>query len=285
MRLLIFGRTGQVARELTRNLSLENEALFLDREAADLQDPDICASAIDDFDCDAVINAAAYTAVDQAEYEESLAFTINASAPRAMALAARAKDIPFLHVSTDYVFDGSGEAPFRPDSPVAPMSAYGRTKLAGEAGIAKAGGHWAILRTSWVFSGHGGNFVKTMLRLGAEREKLDVVSDQIGAPTPAADIARALLIMAQAMSKGANGGIHHFAGIPNVSWADFARAIMTEAGLDCEINNISTSEYPTPARRPANSRLDCSSLSASFGIERPDWRSGLRTVIKELGQK
>ncbi|WP_135447913.1 dTDP-4-dehydrorhamnose reductase [Tabrizicola caldifontis] len=279
MKLLVFGRTGQVARELQR---LAPGATFLGREDADLMDPAACAAAISAHDADAIVNAAAWTAVDKAETEEAAATTVNGEAPAAMAKAAAARGIPFLHVSTDYVFDGTGSQPFAPDHPTAPLNPYGRSKLAGEQGIRAAGGPHLILRTSWVVSAHGANFVKTMLRLGAERESLNVVADQIGGPTPAAAIAGALMTAARAMAEGAPGGTHHFSGSPDTSWADFARAIMAEAGLPCRINDIPTREYPTPAQRPLNSRLDCSSFTAAFGIPRPDWRSGLAAIVQEL---
>jgi dTDP-4-dehydrorhamnose reductase len=279
MRLLVFGKTGQVARELQR---IAPDAHYLGREEADLMDPAACAAAVIASDADAVINAAAWTAVDKAEAEEAAATVVNGDAPAAMARAAANKGIPFLHVSTDYVFDGAGDQPFAPDHPTAPLGAYGRSKLKGEAGVRAAGGQHLILRTSWVVSAHGTNFVKTMLRLGGERESLRVVADQIGGPTPAADIAGALVTAAKALRDGAPGGSHHFSGRPDTSWADFARAIMAEAGLSCRIEDITTAEYPTPARRPLNSRLDCRAFTKAFGIPRPDWRAGLAMIVKEL---
>lgn len=281
MNLLIFGKTGQVARELQR---LAPDAIFLGRDEADLMDPAACAEAIAAHKADAIINAAAWTAVDKAETEEAAATVVNGDAPTAMANAASAKGIPFLHISTDYVFDGTGEQPFTPDHPTGPLGAYGRSKLAGEKGVRAAGGNHLVLRTSWVVSAHGNNFVKTMLRLGAERESLNVVADQIGGPTPAAAIAQALLTAAKAMTQGAQGGTHHFSGAPDTSWADFARAIMAQANLPCQVHDIPTSEYPTPAKRPLNSRLDCSALTTAFGIPRPDWRQGLSVIVKELIQ-
>jgi dTDP-4-dehydrorhamnose reductase len=279
MKLLVFGKTGQVARELHR---LVPEANFLGRNETDLMDPVACAAAIAASDADAVINAAAWTAVDQAETDEAAATVINGEAPSAMARAAAARGIPFLHISTDYVFDGSGDQPFPPDHPTAPLGAYGRSKLAGEEGTRDAGGSHLILRTSWVVSAHGANFVKTMLRLGRERETLNVVADQIGGPTPSAAIAQALVTAAQAMTNGAQGGTHHFSGAPDTSWADFAREIMALAGLPCQIEDIPTVAYPTPARRPLNSRLDCSAFTTAFSIPRPDWRQGLSDILKEL---
>lgn len=279
MKLLIFGRTGQVARELQH---IAPDATCLGRDAADLLNPAACAAAIAATDADAVINVAAWTAVDKAEAEEAAATVVNGDAPTAMARAAATKGLPFLHVSTDYVFDGSGDLPFAPDDPTAPLNAYGRSKLAGEEGVRDADGPHLILRTSWVVSAHGANFVKTMLRLGAERASLNVVADQIGGPTPAAAIARALVDAASSLLDGAEGGTHHLSGEPDTSWADFAREIMAQAALPCRIEDIPTSAYPTPARRPLNSRLDCSLFDATFGVSRPDWRAGLADILKEL---
>lgn len=279
MKLLIFGKTGQVARELQR---IAPDATYLGRDQADLLNPTVCAAAIAASDADAIINAAAWTAVDKAEAEETAATIVNGEAPAAMARAAAARNLPFLHISTDYVFDGSGDLPFAPDDPTAPLNAYGRSKLAGEIGVRGADGSHLILRTSWVVSAHGANFVKTMLRLGAERESLNVVADQIGGPTPAAAIARALVEAASSLLDGAEGGTHHFSGDPDTSWAGLAREIMSQAALPCRIEDIPTSAYPTPARRPLNSRLDCSLFDATFGIARPDWRAGLSDILKEL---
>lgn len=279
MTLLVFGKTGQVATELARLLP---DALFLGRDVADLADPAACAAAIAAHKPQAVINAAAWTAVDKAESEEPAALVVNGDAPAAMARACADLLIPFVHISTDYVFDGTGTEAFTPDHPVAPLNAYGRTKLAGEEGIRAAGGVYAILRTSWVFSAHGNNFLKTMLRLGATRDKLTVVADQIGGPTPAAAIAQACLTIAHALRRSPDlSGTYHFSGAPDVSWADFARDIMTQAGFPCQIEDIPTSAYPTPAARPANSRMDCSALSV-FGITRPDWRAAVAQIIDEL---
>ena len=274
-KVLIFGETGQVARELARNVPAGVKAEFLGRDRADLGDPISCAAEIMARWPEVVINAAAWTGVDAAESSEAEATVVNAAAPGAMARACASRGLPFLHISSDYVFDGVGDQPFGVDHPTAPLGAYGRSKLAGEGQVLAAGG--LVLRTSWVFSAHGANFVKTMLRLGATRESLNVVADQIGGPTPAADIARALYGLAQTGARG----IVHFAGAPDVSWADFARAVMAGAGLPCQINDISSAGYPTPAKRPKNSRLDCSGLER-LGLERPDWRAGLAEVLQEL---
>ena len=282
MKVLVFGQSGQVAQELARRVPNGVTARFLSRAEADLANPAACAAAVAAFDGDAVINAAAWTAVDRAEAEEAAANVVNGDAPAAMAVACAAKGLPFLHVSTDYVFDGSGAQPFGVDHATGPLGAYGRTKLAGELGVRAAGGNHLILRTSWVVSAHGNNFVKTMVRLGRERAGLNVVADQVGGPTPAAAIADALYVAARAMVAGQPGGTHHFSGAPDVSWADFARAIMARAGLACQITDIPTQAYPTPAKRPANSRMDCSALEAAFGIARPDWRAGLDEILKEV---
>lgn len=280
MKVLVFGQTGQVARELARVIPAGVAARFLGRAQADLTQPDACAAQI--TDCDIVINAAAWTAVDLAESHEDEATLINADAPSAMARACAAQGVPMIHISTDYVFDGAGGAPFAPDHLTAPLGAYGRSKLGGEAGIRASGARAVILRTSWVFSAHGNNFLKTMLRLGGARESLNVVADQIGGPTPAAAIAEAVWRIAAALGQGHAGGTYHYSGAPDVSWADFARAIMQAANLPCAVQDIPTLAYPTPARRPANSRLDCSSLLRDFGITRPDWRAALPALIKEL---
>lgn len=280
---LVFGRTGQVATELGR---LMPGARFLGRAEADLADPAACAAAIRAHAPEVVINAAAWTAVDAAEAGEAAARVVNADAPAAMARAAATRGLPILHLSSDYVFDGSGDRPWRPADRPAPLSAYGRTKLAGEEGVRAAGGAHLILRTSWVFSAHGTNFVKTMLRLSESRDRLGVVADQTGGPTPAAAIADALLAIAAAFAAGRGaGGTFHLSGRPDTSWADFARAIFAAAGRRVTVDDIATAAWPTPARRPANSRLDCTSLAASYGIARPDWRDGLADVLAELGAR
>jgi len=281
MSILVFGRTGQLARELAKHEGVT----CLGRDQADLSDPEACANAIRDRAPLSVINAAAYTAVDRAEEEEALATVINGDAPGAMARACAELDIPFVTVSTDYVFDGKGTASWRTDDASAPVNAYGRSKLAGERAVSMAGGAFGILRTSWVVSSHGHNFVKTMLRLGRERERLTIVADQIGAPTPARDIATACLEMALQLGQDpAKSGLYHLAGAPQTSWADFAREIFRQAGITCKVEDILTSDYPTPAARPLNSRLDCALLETVFGIPQPDWRTGLNDILKELGE-
>ena len=232
-----------------------------------------------------MINAAAWTAVDAAEAHEAEATAINGAAPGAMAAECAALGIPFVTVSTDYVFDGSGSAPWRPGDAPAPLGAYGRSKLAGELAVAAARGRWAVLRTSWVVSAHGSNFVKTMLRLGRERDALGVVADQIGAPTPARAIAAACVKMAETLlSEPEKTGIYHFSGAPDTSWADFAREIFAQAAIACTVTGIPSSGYPTRAARPLNSRLDCSATETNFAISRPDWRAGLADILRDLGE-
>ncbi|MEM7546408.1 MAG: dTDP-4-dehydrorhamnose reductase [Pseudomonadota bacterium] len=282
MKLLMFGRTGQVAAEVLRRAG-QVQVVALSRDEADLADPVACAALITGTDADAVLNAAAWTNVDGAEANEAAASVINGAAPTAMAEAAAARDLPFIHISTDYVFDGSGTAPWQVGDAVAPINAYGWTKLAGERGVEAAGGPHAILRTSWVFSAHGANFVRTMLRVGASRERLTVVDDQIGGPTPAAAIADACItIAATFQSGGGQSGIYHLSGSPAVSWCDFARAIFAVAGMSTVAEPIPTTDYPTPAKRPLNSRLDCSAIGEAFGINVPDWRAGLSDVLEDL---
>ena len=283
MKVLVFGHSGQVATELRALDGDDVQIIALARADADLTDPAACAAAISVHAPDAVINAAAYTAVDKAESDAETAQIINADAPAAMARACAARDIPFVSISTDYVFSGAGDTPWVPADPTYPQSVYGRTKRDGEVAIVKAGGRYAILRTSWVVSAHGNNFVKTMLRLGAERKTLTIVADQIGGPTGAAEIAQACIKIAKTLaSEPEKSSIYHFSGAPDTSWADFARAIFDAANIPCAVTDIPSSDYPTPAKRPLNSRLDCTTTEAAFGISRPDWRESLTHILTQL---
>ena len=285
MTILVFGRSGQVARSLSERAGEASAPLvFLGRDQADLSLPEQCAAAIREQRPAAVINAAAWTAVDAAEESEAEASVVNGEAPGVMATTCAELAIPFLHVSSDYVFDGSGVLPWAPSAPAEPLGAYGRSKALGETRIRESGARAVVLRTSWVFSPFGANFVKTMLRLGAERERLSVVDDQIGGPTSARSIAGALLSLAEQMLAGRKGGTYNFSGAPAVSWAAFAKTIMKQANLPCEITPIPTTAYPTPAPRPLNSRLDCASLSSDFGIEQSDWRMELSDVLESLNE-
>ena len=277
--ILVFGKTGQVATELEHS----GDVLALGRDQADLSDPVACVQAIHDLAPRAVINAAAYTAVDKAEEDEELATIINGDAPTSIAQACAEMKIPLVHISSDYVFEGSGGGLWKPSDATAPQNAYGRSKLAGEAGILGSGATYAILRTSWVVSAHGANFVKTMLRLSETRDTLSVVGDQIGGPTPAGDIAGACLKIALRLQEDhSKSGTYHYSGAPNVSWADFASEIFTQASRSVTIIPITTAEYPTPAKRPLNSRMDCRLTNSTFGIEQLDWRVGLKAILKEL---
>lgn len=279
MSLLVFGKTGQVSTEISQLANVTS----LGRDQTDLSDPAACAAAIHAAKPDAVINAAAYTAVDRAEAEEDLATLVNGAAPGAMADACAKLGIPLVQISTDYVFDGQGDRPFTPDEETDPLGAYGRSKAVGEELVRKSGAIHVILRTSWVFSAHGNNFVKTMLRLSDTRDELGVVDDQIGGPTSARAIAQACLGIAEQLKAVPDkSGTYHFAGAPDISWHGFASEIFEQAGKVIKINAISTSEFPTPAARPTNSRMDCSSTFQNFGISRPDWKLDLTNILADL---
>jgi dTDP-4-dehydrorhamnose reductase len=281
MRMLVFGKNGQVARAL--QAAGGETVTALGRDKADLMHPGAAREAIAAHKPDLVINAAAYTAVDKAEEEEAAARRLNAGAPAEMAEAAQAADVPFIHLSTDYVFDGKAEDRIAEDEETAPLNIYGATKREGEIAVGAAHGQAVILRTSWVFSEYGGNFVKTMLRLSESRDALSIVADQIGGPTEAGDIAKALLAIAGKKHRGAPGaGIYHFQGAPAVSWADFAEKIFDIAGRAVKVSHIKTEDYPTPAARPRYTVLDCAKIEREFGIGQPDWRESLRRVIDAL---
>lgn len=285
MRVLVFGRTGQVATELGRLAGPDLRVTLLGRDEVDLMNPEACAERIAATDADVVINAAAYTAVDKAEEDAAFAEVVNAAAPSAMALASEARGLPLLHISTDYVFDGGKDGAWTEDDPVAPLGVYGRTKLAGEEAVRTAGGMHVILRTAWVVSAHGGNFLKTMLRVGADRDRLTVVDDQHGGPTPAAAIAGTLVTIARAFANGKGvPGTFHFAGSPVTTWCGFAREIFAQADWvkTPEVMAIRTADWTTPAARPANSVLDCSRIHNVYGIAQPDWRTAIGPILTEL---
>lgn len=277
--ILVFGKTGQVATELQYSV----DVLALGREQADLSDPIACGNRIRSLAPHAVINAAAYTAVDKAEDNEKFATIINGDTPTVLAQVCAEMKIPLVHISTDYVFEGSGESAWKPSDATAPQNAYGRSKLVGEEGILGSGATHAILRTSWVVSAHGKNFVKTMLRLSETKDKLTVVEDQIGGPTPARDIAQVcLMITKQLQTDPSKSGIYHYCGAPNISWAGLASEIFMQANRSTIVAPIRTASYSTSAKRPLNSRMDCSITNNIFGIEQPDWRTGLNKILKEL---
>ncbi|GJL92637.1 dTDP-4-dehydrorhamnose reductase [Hyphococcus sp.] len=283
MRVVVFGKNGQVARALQ---SANAELIMLGRDDTDLLLPGAARAAIQKTDPQVVINAAAYTAVDKAETEPEAARRLNTEAPAEMAEAAAQLSAPFLHISTDYVFDGVHAGRLTEESQTTPINKYGATKLAGEEAVMRAHQDAVILRTSWVFSEHGANFVKTMLRLAEARDALNVVADQTGGPTAAADIAATLLLIAGKKHRGAPGaGIYHYQGAPPVSWAGFAQKIFEAAGKPVKVSHIKTEEYPTPARRPLNTVLDCARIERDFGIAQPDWRPGLERVISALNNE
>lgn len=286
MRLLVTGANGQVGHELVRRGGAY--VVGLDRAALDVTDREAVRRAVAEHAPDVVANAAAYTAVDRAESDEAAAFAVNRDGPAYLAAACAEAGIPLIHLSTDYVFDGTKGAPYVETDPVSPLGAYGRSKAAGEEAVRERLGPHVILRTSWVFGGHGPNFVRTMLRLMAERDELRVVADQRGNPTAAADIARAVLQVGERMEEGATAwGTFHFAGQPDTTWHGFAEAILEEVRRHGpvraeRVEPIPTSAYPTPAARPADARLGGTKISEAWGIAPPDWRPALRTVVSSL---
>ena len=266
---LIIGQTGQLGRALAR---ARPDAMFLDRAALDLCcDEDAIRAALDAVEppVPGVIIAAAYTRVDDAEDDADTAHIVNARAPGIIARWCAEAGLPVVYPSTDYVFSGTGERPWEPGDTTDPLNAYGRSKLAGERAVAESGARHVILRTSWVYDSDGRNFLTTMLRLGAERDRVQVVSDQIGRPTHADDLARACL---SAVDGNASGIFHVSGSGPFTSWAGFARHAFEAARHDCRVDEVPSSHYPTKAERPKNSRLDISAFEQVFGASAPDWR-------------
>ncbi|BCG27597.1 NAD(P)-dependent oxidoreductase [Pseudomonas tohonis] len=285
MKILITGHNGQVARELQLALADRAELLVLGRDRLDLADSDAIRRQVGAERPDLIINAAAHTAVDQAENEPQAAFALNASAPGVLAEEAAALGAPLIHYSTDYVFDGSKNAPYTEDDQPSPLGVYGRSKLAGEEAIRAVGGAHLILRTSWVYSLHGRNFLLTMQRLLQEREHLRVVDDQVGAPTWAGHIAAATATLIQRWQDGRQAwGTYHFSAGGETSWFGFANAIadtlMAEGKPCARLEPIPSSAYPTPAQRPLNSRMDGSKLLRDWDVALPDWRQGLDECLR-----
>lgn len=287
LRALVIGTSGQLARELHRGAPTPQVQLIAP-EKVNLADPRATLALLERTSPDVILNAAAYTGVDRAESEREAAFAVNEVGPRVLANWCGAQKRPLLHVSTDYVFDGRKTSAYLEEDDVAPLGVYGESKLAGERAIRAEAEQYVILRTSWVFSAHGQNFVKTMVRLAREREELRVVADQLGRPTPAAELAQALLSLVDRYTL--NGtlpwGTYHFAGAGSTSWHGFAEAIVMEqaqfTGKTPRVVAISTSEYPTPARRPPNSVLDTTRIELTLGLSPPPWQTGLRDVVREL---
>ncbi|PAX09747.1 dTDP-4-dehydrorhamnose reductase [Sphingomonas lenta] len=287
--ILVTGGSGQVGRELARFAWPEGwRAHVLTRADLDLSDPAAIAAKVAERPWAAVVNAAAYTAVDKAEGDAAAAWRVNALAPAAFADACRAADVPLVQVSTDYVFDGSKSGAWEVDDPVGPLGVYGASKLGGELAVRTAHPRHAIIRTAWVVSAHGSNFVKTMLRVGAERPQLRVVADQHGSPTSAPDLAAALARVAIRMADdpAAPAGLFHFANAGPTTWHGFAGAIFEAAaargGPSPALEAITTANYPTPARRPANSLLSTARIEAEYGIRPRPWREALDDILDEL---
>lgn len=292
-RIFVAGRAGQVARALA-DLNDPQSAMVvtLGRPDFDLLDPDCIGDVLDEVQPRLAINAAAYTAVDLAESEPEAAHALNAEAAGALAAACAARGLPIIHLSTDYVFDGTKPAPYVESDPVAPLGVYGASKLAGEQAVAAANPDHLILRTAWVYSPFGKNFVKTMLRLAETRDEIGVVADQRGNPTSALDIADALIVISRrVLGEPANAwkrGTYHLAGAGDAVWADLAEEVFAVSrdlgGPSANVKRITTADFPTPVKRPANSRLDCGSLRHNFAISLPHWRDSTRHCVKRLLQ-
>ena len=301
MRILLTGVSGQVGGALREPLSSIGTVIPADRTVLDLSRPDSLLAALDGLGADLIINPAAYTAVDLAEDERELAYRVNAEAPQAMARWAASRGVPLVHFSTDYVFDGSGDRPWREDDPTGPLSVYGASKLAGETAIRQEGGSHLIVRTSWVYASRGKNFLTTIVRLAREREELRIVADQIGAPTSARSIAQGVISIIhgpqeQASSDvgfikrrfGEANGLVHLSNSGQTSWHGFATAIVDGLRARSErlavrsITAIGTRDFPTKAARPLNSRLDLTRLQQVYGIQTPAWQDALNAELDEL---
>ncbi len=290
MRIAVTGKQGQVVTALIeRGAEAGVEIVAVGRPELDLADPSSIRRVLSELKPDAIVSAAAYTAVDKAESEEELAFTVNAKGPQALAEVADELGIPVVHLSTDYVFPGDGQGIYVETDATGPVSVYGKSKLAGEEAIAAATPNHAILRTAWVYSPFGANFVKTMLRLAETRDALNVVADQHGTPTSALDIADAVITIAKRLATDpdpALRGTFHLTGSGEATWADFAEEIFaglqSKSGKAVTVGRITTQEYPTPAKRPANSRLSTEKLAKTYGIVLPDWKQSTKVVLDRL---
>jgi len=287
MKIVVFGAGGQIGREVCRAAWPPGDTILpLDRRAVDITKSAAVGALLTQETPDLAINLAAYTAVDRAESEPDQAWAANCAGAAHIAAACGENATPLIHLSTDYVFDGRKTGPYREDDAVGPIGVYGSSKEAGERAVRAALAQHVILRTAWVFGAHGANFVKTMLRLAAQRPALRVVADQRGCPTPAADIAAALTVVAGQIERGgARWGTYHFAGDIPISWHGFAEAIFDLAATRPEVEPITTDQYPTPAQRPMNSVLDCRKIHDVFRISAPSWRKGLASVIREISDQ
>jgi len=289
-KVLVVGRSGQVAQSLAEAaLSAAHRNLVcLGRDACDIGDRESVRAAVHSHEPDVIVNAAAYTAVDQAETDADAAFLINEQGPRFLAEAAAEHSIPLIHLSTDYVFDGRAAEPYAVDAPTKPLGVYGASKLAGEKAVEASGASAVILRTAWVYGAYGKNFLKTMLRVAEGRDELGVVDDQRGAPTSSHDIARVILHVADVLLEQGRpvAGTYHLVADGEATWADFAEAIFAESerhgGPTAIVNRITTADYPTPAARPAYSVLDSQSLKTTFGVELPYWTAPIESVVQRV---
>ncbi len=291
MRLAVTGKNGQVVSALQALAGPGLEIVALGRPELDLARPDTVFKALREAKPDVVVSAAAYTAVDKAESEPDIAFAVNRDGAKAVARAAKNIGVPVIHISTDYVFDGTKTTAYVENDPTGPASVYGRSKLEGEQAVSESTDNYAVLRTAWVYSEYGSNFVKTMLRLSESRDEINVVADQFGCPTSANDIAIAIVSIAKRLATDPSAhlrGVFHMSGTGETNWAGFAKQIFEfsaeNGGNSIVINDITTAQYPTPARRPANSRLDCSKLEEVYGIRLPEWQTSTRAVMAALAQ-
>lgn len=289
MTWVITGRNGQVARALSDLLQYENISVnCVARPQLDLARPDDIAPCLDACAPDIVVSAAAYTAVDKAESDRLTAMTINGIAPGRIGEWCVANRVPMIHLSTDYVFDGTLDRPYRETDQPNPLNHYGETKLHGELAVLESGATVVVLRTSWLFSAHGKNFVKTVLQLAERRTELPIVCDQVGQPTSANALASAILAVGRALLNGsykAVGGVYHCAASGATNWAELAEAVLANApflGQPPHVKPITTDEYPTVAKRPRNSRLNCDKIRRAFGIEMPDWHDGIKDVLRRI---
>lgn len=290
MHIVVTGKQGQVVQSLLRRGAETGvEISAVGRPEMDLADPASIAAAFSALRPDVIVSAAAYTAVDKAETESDLAIAVNGAGPGAVAQAAKALGVPLIHISTDYVFDGTLDRPYVESDPTGPTGVYGASKLAGEQAVLRGHEDSAVLRVAWIYSPFGGNFVKTMLRLAGDRDELGVVGDQVGNPTSALAIADGILQVATNMVSTSSPelrGIFHMTAPGEASWADFAQAIFAASaargGPSASVRSIGTADYPTPATRPANSRLDCGLIARVYGVTLPDWRTSLDDVMDRL---
>ena len=283
MKIIVFGKHGQVAQSIKALYGYENfEFLFLGRKSLNFENPEDCKEVILSLKPDGVIIAAAWTDVDKAEKFPKLVKLVNSVAPEYIAKGCDFLNIPFVHLSTDYVFDGTGRSPWRPHENINPISVYGESKAEGEFRVLENCKRSVIMRTSWVFSEFGNNFFKAIMKKGEQSKNISVVSDQVGGPTSAHSLANAVCTLLSQGINNAKKRVYHYSGTPDVSWAEFAKQIFEINNVNCEVKPIKSEDYCFLAKRPLNSRLDCSDIKKDFGIERPSWNSDLITITKKF---